>query len=151
MEGVITRNAHWKGNSEEYYRVILIGGSRKQHTCKICHSYFFQYFELKEYQLEVTAGIYYPPVKQAMIRKLVGWIRQQATQASPHTHTNTHTHSICVCCAPSPFLHFRRGAAPPVFYCFLQGQPRGALTSIKRVGAKGQEELRRGGDKVREA
>lgn len=35
-----------------------------------------------------------------------------------------------------------------MFYCFLWGQPRGALTSIKRVEANGQEELRRGGDKV---
>jgi hypothetical protein len=36
-----------------------------------------------------------------------------------------------------------------VFYCFLWGQPWGALTSIKRERANGEEELRRGGDKVK--
>jgi len=59
-----------------------------------------------------------------------------------------------VCYTPphkAPYPHFGGGAArPSVFYCFLRGQLRGALTSIKRVGTNGQEELRRGGDKARE-
>jgi len=75
-----------------------------------------------------------------------------STHTRTHTHTHTHTHTQSVYVGPRPhFFTFEEALRPPVFYCFLQGQPRGALTSIKRVGAKGQEELRRGGDKVREA
>lgn len=147
MEGVITRNAYWKGNSQEYLRVIVIGGSRKQHTCRICHSYFIQYFELKTISVGSYCGNILPSCK-AGNDKEVG----RMNQAAGHSGVSTHTHTQSVYVAPRPhFFTFEEALRPPVFYCFLQGQPRGALTSIKRVGAKGQEELRRGGDKVREA